>query len=259
MNIYNFALTNTLLLSISTLQYELFKLLGESYLTKVSILFGKNLLLLYIIEYAVRNKPYISKRDTNIGTCIPLVHVLTTTCIEALSYNQCGGGPVNIKDILLFIPLSFGFEIIFDFCHYWTHRGMHHPLIYKYIHKKHHTYSHPSPILTFYQSPIDILITNNIPLIISGSIIRLTPYQRSMMYVYKTFIEIAGHTGRKVNARSFPQLMILPQLFGIELSTQDHDIHHTNNNGNYSKRFKLWDMLFGTYCWAQPSIIIRGP
>jgi sterol desaturase/sphingolipid hydroxylase (fatty acid hydroxylase superfamily) len=39
----------------------------------------------------------------------------------------------------------------------------------------------------------------------------------------------------------------LPKWLNIELYCEDHDIHHSVNNCNYSKRFSLWDKVFGTF------------
>jgi sterol desaturase/sphingolipid hydroxylase (fatty acid hydroxylase superfamily) len=36
-------------------------------------------------------------------------------------------------------------------------------------------------------------------------------------------------------------------MFGFALVTADHDLHHTQSKYNYSKRFILWDRVFGTY------------
>lgn len=69
----------------------------------------------------------------------------------------------------------------------------------------------------------------------------------NLIMIYKIFIEISGHSGKKIKATSFPQFMWLPKIFDIELRTEDHDLHHTLNNCNYSKRFKLWDKIFSTY------------
>jgi hypothetical protein len=64
--------------------------------------------------------------------------------------------------------LSFVVEIIFDFFHYWSHRVLHtNKFLYINIHKKHHRYRHPTSLLTFYQDPLDLIITNSI---IHGSI-----------------------------------------------------------------------------------------
>jgi sterol desaturase/sphingolipid hydroxylase (fatty acid hydroxylase superfamily) len=69
-----------------------------------------------------------------------------------------------------------------------------------------------------------------------------------MLIVYKTSVEIAGHTGKKLYpTSSFPQFPWLVKYFNIELYTEDHDIHHRLLKYNFSKRLSLWDKIFGTY------------
>ena len=33
----------------------------------------------------------------------------------------------------------------------------------------------------------------------------------------------------------------------MELYVEDHDLHHLKGNCNFSKRFSLWDRVFGTF------------
>ena len=157
-------------------------------------------------------------------------------------------------DILFFIPVSFLFEIIFDFFHYWTHRMVHmNAFLYINFHKKHHLYIYPTTILEFYHDPIDLILTNSIPFlltifIISCMYIPISLFTLNMLIVYKTYIEISGHTGKRLYpSGSFPQFIWLPKLLGIQLYTENHDYHHTHTNCNFSKRFTLWDKVFGTY------------
>ena len=78
-----------------------------------------------------------------------------------------------------------------------------------------------------------------------------------LQIAYKTFVEIAGHAGIETNSTSFPQAVVLPKLFGIEMRTNDHDLHHTSTGKpcNFAKRFTLWDKVFGTY--ENPSQLAR--
>lgn len=151
-----------------------------------------------------------------------------------------------ITDIVSFIPLTFLFELVFDFFHYWTHRLCHR---YAYwIHKRHHMHKHPRGVTVFYQDPLDLMITNVIPFFITSLIVPLSTYQLAVFTSYKTFIEISGHLGRRSwPTPSFSQFIWLPKLLGIELYSEDHDLHHTRVNCNYSKRFSIWDKLFGTF------------
>lgn len=154
---------------------------------------------------------------------------------------------------LMFIGKSFLFELTFDFLHYWTHRIFHsNKYIYIYIHKKHHKYPHPTPFTTFYMSIPDILLGYSLPLIISSYLLKslttFTYFDFTLICTYLTYQEIGGHIGKKMYpTSSFPQFIWFPKLFGIELYTEEHDLHHQKLHCNFSKRFSLWDKAFNTY------------
>jgi sterol desaturase/sphingolipid hydroxylase (fatty acid hydroxylase superfamily) len=109
------------------------------------------------------------------------------------------------------------------------------------------------PICAFYQDPLDLLLTNSLPtfctfVLLKSIGIRWTPFEYSIMSIYKMFIEISGHVGKRLYpVPSFVQCIWLPQWLHIELYCEDHDVHHSFNNCNYGKRFSLWDKLFGTF------------
>ena len=166
-----------------------------------------------------------------------------------------------------FVLLSFFFEISFDFGHYWAHRACHEirPL-YRASHKTHHVHVHPSPLSTFHQDPVDLILSNVLPVALATSVV-VRPWIRlveapnlclALLYGYKSFIEVAGHAGKDAKSCSFPQCTVLPKTLGIEMKTADHDLHHTfvpnsttpsafRRGCNFSKRFILWDKVFGTY------------
>jgi sterol desaturase/sphingolipid hydroxylase (fatty acid hydroxylase superfamily) len=74
------------------------------------------------------------------------------------------------------------------------------------------------------------------------------------MMWYKTMQEIAGHSGKKLKGSSFIPCIWLPRAFGIELYSQDHELHHKLPAWNFSKRFSLWDKVFGTFYYEQNSL-----
>lgn len=223
-----------------------------------TILLIKNYSLIKIIDFGLKNKENISEQKPKEEYKYEfLLNMLQATFIENITIltiqHQYFTFPITnfnlLTEFIWFIPLSFIFEIIFDFFHYWTHRMAHLNFIYKYLHKKHHKFAHPSTITTFYQDPIDLLLTNSLPVILTLCIIpKLTFFQFTMILLYKTYIELSGHCGKKLYpVSSFLQFIWFPKLFGIELYAEDHDIHHSVNNCNYSKRFSLWDKMFGTF------------
>jgi len=264
----NFVLVNGFLFLLGFHQYK-FMIYTENiyqnnvffkFLFTLFIFIIRNYILLNFIDYGTINKLKINNDELN----LPMeeyknefhVNVITTTSIEAATYLFIKSNIIHsyfseniYHDIIYFIPYSFIYEVIFDFFHYMTHRLLHNKYIYKYLHKKHHKFKHPISIITFYQDPLDLMITNSIPTIFGILLFRKISYlQFNVILVYKNFIEISGHAGKIIHPTcSFTQFIWLPKLLHMELYTQDHDLHHSLNNCNYSKRFSLWDKLFGTY------------
>jgi sterol desaturase/sphingolipid hydroxylase (fatty acid hydroxylase superfamily) len=169
--------------------------------------------------------------------------------ISPISFNNQLTFTSAAIDIGTFIIKSFVLEVVFDGCHYTIHRFAHsNAILYKHVHKIHHKHIHPSIYTTFYMHPVDILLSYTLPLYVSMKVIGCSRFQFYMYITYLSLQEIAGHSGKAMYPSSgFAQCIWLPKLFHFELYTDDHDLHHTKFNYNYSKRFTLWDKLFGTY------------
>jgi sterol desaturase/sphingolipid hydroxylase (fatty acid hydroxylase superfamily) len=184
------------------------------------------------------------------------INVLTSSSVDAVTYyyikNSFASSFIDfdVCNLWYFIILMFYFEIIFDFFHYWLHRLLHeNRFLYRHIHKKHHKFAHPIPILTYYQEPLDLFLSNTIPTVLT---LMFSPsmslFEFNVILVCKTCVEVSGHAGRRLYpSHSFSNCVWLPRIFGIQLYTEDHDKHHSINNCNYGKRFSLWDRVFGTY------------
>jgi sterol desaturase/sphingolipid hydroxylase (fatty acid hydroxylase superfamily) len=259
----NFIFTNSILMSLSTLQYYALVTLYHkgtivSLISSFGVFLSRNYLLMFLIDYGVRNKRKITNHLPIVEAYTNEFHinVASTTLIEACTYKMITTCffheiiPISIYDIIYFIPWSFIFEIILDFFHYWTHRIVHgSTVLYSLTHKKHHKYPHPITILTYYQDTFDILFTNTLPLFITMCIMwRTSLFQFNLMLLFKEYIEISGHCGRELfPSSSFSQFIWLPKVLGIQLHTEDHDLHHLMIRVNYGKRFSLWDRLFGTF------------
>lgn len=256
-SIKNFVIVNTTLFVISSIDY-----LFSSNRLAFPITLIRNYFFLNILDYITKDKPYIKEKERkfilekyrtefNIYLCSStIIETITNLFLE----KQFVVNDDNNMDLLYFIPISFMFEIIFDFFHYWSHRMMHqNKTLYQIIHKDHHRFNYPIPITTFFQHPIDLLISNSTPSFISFFIITrlfgfgITKFLFKLIMTYKIYIEIAGHCGKEMKTPSFPQFIWIPKLLHIELYTVNHDLHHSSNNCNYSKRFSIWDKAFGTY------------
>jgi methylsterol monooxygenase len=237
----------------------------ELYVFEFLFILIKNIFYVLGIDYVVdknnkkHNPKYIQSKNHN-SLSKHIYYLIGASVVETLSFNLIAkliNVNMNVNYLytfLLFIPISFLVEIIFDFFHYWTHRLAHtNDFLYKYVHKTHHETTKLTAIVTFFQNPIDYILTNFIPFFLALSIIKYIfgikydLFMYSLLNIYKEFIEIAGHTIQYKNTPSFPQFIWLPKYFYIELLQKDHHNHHKYVQCNYSKRFTLWDKLFETY------------
>jgi len=259
-SIKNFISINIGLIGISLLEYMFYENYGI-----FTLLVLRNYILIDAIEYSTKNNQIIDI-ETRIKPQESFSHefdlfLLSSTFIEYITHlyiketfysNQtiilCSQS--FFQDLQSFILISFYFEIIFDLFHYVSHLLLHkNTFLYKNIHKIHHKFKYPSCITTFYQHPVDMVLSNLIPTIITMYIIPVKPtyFQYIMISTYKVFSEISGHLGKYTKSISFSQFIWLPKMLNIELRIEDHDLHHSNNNCNYGKRFSLYDKIFGTF------------
>jgi sterol desaturase/sphingolipid hydroxylase (fatty acid hydroxylase superfamily) len=251
--LFYFATVNTFLIFLTIITYYA-TIINNNYLYLYFVYLCKTFTLLQITYYSQNKKKYITPRNNNFNINAILnvfssVFIETITNIFILNHYNFANRSI-MYDILLFVPMSFLFEIIYDFIHYWIHRIFHeNAFLYKNIHKKHHKKQLVTCLDTYYQNPIDIILSNSIPLCLTLFMFNSISYfQFVMLSIYKTAVEIAGHTGKETfPTSSFPQFPWLVKYFNIELYTENHDSHHRFINCNYSKRLSLWDKIFGTF------------
>ncbi|CAK4443140.1 unnamed protein product [Aphanomyces euteiches] len=156
--------------------------------------------------------------------------------------------PSLLHEFVYFIPKSLVLELVFDLLHYTVHYTCHRvPFLYKHVHKQHHLHIHPSALSTYEEGFLDLVLTNVVPMAVAFAVSpALSTNQLQLALAYKSYVEVAGHCGLDLKGMSFPQ-MPLVQYLSICLRIHDHDLHHTQPNVNFAKRFSLWDQLFGTF------------
>lgn len=257
-SIKNYFFVNLILLFVSLLQY--FYL--SNFCGFLAIFCGflvRNVIMERGLNFILLDKEFINPehdRTVVLYENYPSIifYYISSTFVETLTnmiiYKYYVFKTNNIIfDLIMFIPVSFAYEIIFDLFHYIAHRLEHsNSFLYKNVHKVHHTYSHPTTELTYYHHPIDLLLSNTIPQFLTlCAMPKISSITYNLITIYKIIIELSGHSGKHINSSCFPQFIWLPKLLKIDMYTEDHDAHHRLNNCNYAKRFILWDKLFGTY------------
>ena len=262
-----FVNVNGTLVAISVIKYIIYVCVNwTNTLNKFIIMYFtyicRNYGMLYLLTNATKHKPYLSIANAQNESNTQLkshIYLFSTTFFDTLInlfiYNQLieqAFSVINIlSSILYFIPMSFVFEVILDFFHYWSHRMLHlNKTLYKKTHKTHHQHTSPIFINAYYFSPFDLILSISLPMLVTIIILpyKLSVFEFFMISVYKQYTELAGHSGKMLApASSFPQCIWLPRLLKIELYAEDHNSHHKLNKCNFAKRFSLWDKVFGTY------------
>jgi len=129
--------------------------------------------------------------------------------------------------------------MIEDTWHYFAHRILHHPSIYGYVHKIHHTFQSPFPMAAEYAHPIETVVLGIgffLPMIVFTNHL----YFFWMWLGVRMLQTTDAHAGYYFPY--FNPLYLLPFYGGAPM----HDFHHKNFIGNYGSTFTYWDWLFGT-------------
>ncbi|EQC27046.1 lathosterol oxidase [Saprolegnia diclina VS20] len=139
----------------------------------------------------------------------------------------------------------FCFMMFNDMAIYWIHRWLHHPLIYKHVHKLHHKWLVPSPFASHAFDPLDGFLQST-PYHI---FIFLMPLQKVVylgLFVLVNFWTISIHDGDFVMDK-------MPWWFEkIVNGAAHHTDHHLFFTVNYGQYFTLWDHLGGSYREPSP-------
>jgi lathosterol oxidase len=145
-------------------------------------------------------------------------------------YDSLADAPFPAYNVLQFL-LFFGFT---DFLIYWIHRGLHHPILYKRLHKPHHKWIMPTPYASHAFHPIDGW-AQSLPYHFFPFIFPLQKFAYVLLFVTINVWTILIHDGEYVSNS--------PIINGAAC----HTMHHLYFNFNYGQFTTLWDRLGGSY------------
>ncbi|VDI64835.1 methylsterol monooxygenase [Mytilus galloprovincialis] len=133
------------------------------------------------------------------------------------------------------------FSLVEEFGFYYSHRLMHHPIVYKYIHKIHHEWTAPIGIICIYAHPLEHCLVNMMPVIL-GPIIMGSHLSTTWMWYFITLVSTTiSHCGYHFpflpsqEAHDFHHQMFI-NCFGV-LGILDR-LHGTDNIFRASKAYK---------------------
>ena len=182
----------------------------------------------------LKNQISLEIRQTMIS--MPLMAILTTTFFlaevrgYAKMYDSARDATFPLYNFLQF-PI---FILFTDFFIYWIHRGLHHPRIYKHLHKPHHKWIMPTPYASHAFHPLDGW-SQSVPYHVFPFILPLQKFAYVVLFVFINIWTILIHDGEYV-ANS-------PILNGAAC----HTMQHLFFRYNYGQFTTLWDRLGGSY------------
>ncbi len=131
--------------------------------------------------------------------------------------------------------------LLHDAYFYWTHRLLHHPKIFRYVHLVHHRSTNPSPWAAYSFHPIEAVVEAGIFALIVFTI----PAHGLALLTFLLYMiarNVLGHLGIEFLPKNF----IKNRWVNWQTTTTHHDLHHKHFNGNYGLYFTWWDRWCGT-------------
>ncbi|KAA8651480.1 hypothetical protein EYZ11_004567 [Aspergillus tanneri] len=177
---------------------------------------------------------------------MPGMAVLTALCFVAevrgysKLYDFADEGPFPLYTYLQF-PLFITFT---DFGIYFIHRGLHHPWVYKHLHKAHHKWIISTPYASYAFHPLDGF-SQSFPYHLYPFLFPLQKGAYLILFVFVTIWTVMIHDGEYA--------LDSPVVNGSAC----HTIHHYYFNYNYGQFTTLWDRIGGSYRKPNPELFDR--
>jgi sterol desaturase/sphingolipid hydroxylase (fatty acid hydroxylase superfamily) len=131
--------------------------------------------------------------------------------------------------------------VLHDAYFYWTHRLMHHRLLFKHFHRLHHRSHNPSPWAAYAFAPPEAFVQGMF-LTVTAFVLPLHPLAILVFILHQIFRNALGHSGFEIYPAWWQRHPILKWIN----TTSHHHLHHSKGRGNYGLYFLWWDRLMGT-------------
>jgi len=145
-------------------------------------------------------------------------------------------------------PIKIGLWLIaLDFFFYSYHRAVHtFPFLWKY-HSKHHSTKHPTPLQSILADDVQEIIEIFFIPLAASLVMPLSAHEFWIAQCILMYVEGMGHSGTRAYW-THPLLGEILRPFGMELTIEDHDLHHRYGKSgmNYGKQTRIFDRIFNT-------------
>lgn len=169
------------------------------------------------------------------GWMVVLINVLRTHNLTQVY------GDLSSRSLWYYAFTSVFVIFFHDAYFYWAHRLMHHPKIYKYVHRVHHLSTDPTPLAAFSFHPLEaILEIGFVPLLLIMMPIHYSSFL--ILSIWMILFNVVGHLGYEIMPKNF----VRHSIFKFSNTPTHHNMHHRYVRCNYGLYFNLWDRLMGT-------------
>ncbi len=138
---------------------------------------------------------------------------------------------------LWWLPVSLLIAMLLhETYYYWLHRWMHHPAIFKIVHKVHHESNITSPWTAFSFHPLEgLLQALFLPVLLL--IFPMHLYVILLQLTIMTFSSVINHLDIEIYPKGFYKHTVGKWLIGAT----HHSLHHKQFKYNYGLYFTFWD------------------
>lgn len=131
--------------------------------------------------------------------------------------------------------------VLQDTYFYWTHRAMHHPRLYRLVHRVHHRSTNPSPWTAYAFAPAEAIVhATFVPLVWS-----VVPLHEGAVFAFLAIMIIFNVFGHLWMELRSPGTSSHPVL-GRQTTQTHHALHHQSFRWNYGLYFTFWDRMMRT-------------
>jgi sterol desaturase/sphingolipid hydroxylase (fatty acid hydroxylase superfamily) len=146
-------------------------------------------------------------------------------------YLEVGDYPLWWLPVSLLVAM-----LLHETYYYWLHRWMHHPKVFRIVHKVHHDSNITSPWTAFSFHPTEgVFQALFLPLLLL--VLPMHLYVLVIQLTIMTFSSVINHLDIEVYPRNFHRHFLGKWLIGAT----HHSLHHKQFRYNYGLYFTFWD------------------
>lgn len=124
---------------------------------------------------------------------------------------------------------------------YWTHRLMHHPLLYRWTHLRHHLSRRPTPWTAYSFAPAEALVQASF----APLFVLFVPMHDLGLFLWVGHMIVRNAIGHSC-IEIFPRGWVGNRWLDWNNTVTHHDLHHSRFRHNYGLYFTWWDRLMDT-------------